>query len=355
MPPRRRPSSPPRLLIRLPNWVGDILIALPAIHALRVHRPEAHLVGMARPEHVELARRISAFDEVMVAPPRGGPGRFRAWWAVVRRLWPTKFNAAVLLAPSFESAFTALVAGIPMRVGHATDRRSWLLSRRVLFRPDCHRSDEFLDVVAELGAEPVSGPIPFSFQPAERQYVDQLFEREGFAPDVRPVLVNPAAAKTARAWSSARFQQLAEQIVERHDGLQVLVHQHSPFAPPADWPRHPSIRLLQGATLVQLGAVVQRCRLYVGNDSGPMHVAAALGVPTVGIYGPSSPDHTSPRGGSGAPHIAVSAFFSCSPCRERFFEECPSPPTQDGRPPCLEKVSVRTVLEQVDRLLMTLS
>ena len=111
------------------------------------------------------------------------------------------------------------------------------------------------------------------------------------------------------------------------------------------------MRSIRDATLVELAAIINRCSLYVGNDSGPMHIAAAVGVPTVGIYGPSSPEYTSPRGSAAAPHLAVSAFFPCSPCRERFFDECPSPPTEDGRPPCLDKVAVLTVLEQVTRLL----
>ena len=119
--------------------------------------------------------------------------------------------------------------------------------------------------------------IPFTLQLAERKYAKQLFEREGLDETARPVLVNPAAAKTPRAWSSERFQQLAELIADRHPGLPVLVHDHHPFKAAKDWPSHPSIRMLAGASLLELGAVVERCGLYVGNDSGPMHMAAALG------------------------------------------------------------------------------
>lgn len=326
-------------------------MALPAVQALRVHEPDAYLVAMARPEHVELARRIAAFDEVVPAPPGKGPGRRQAWWRAVRALWALRLQTAVLLAPSFESALTALAAGIRRRIGHATDRRSWMLSRRVKVETGQHRTDGFLDLMATLGAKPVSGPIPFAFGPEDHQYVERLFQQGGLTPKDRPILINPAAAKKARSWPADRFRQLAEIVAERHEGTPVLVHHHPPFEAPSGWPSHPSIHLVEGATLVQLGAVIERCRLYVGNDSGPMHIAAALGLPTVGVYGPSSPDHTSPRGATAAPHLAVSAFFPCSPCRERFFEECPTPPTSDGRPPCLDKVSVETVAEQVNRLL----
>ena len=344
-------TAPSRILIRLPNWVGDILMALPAVQAVRAHLPKARLVGMARPEHVQLARRISALDEIVAAAPRIGADRRRAWWQSVRALRAERLHAAIVLASSFEAALTAFVARIPLRIGHATDRRALLLSRALPVQPDQHRVDRLLELVAEIGAEPASRGVPLTFHRAERTYVDQLFEQAGIDAGARPVLVNPAAAKRPRAWSSERFQQLADRLAERHDGLPVLVHDHPPFQPAPGWPTHPSIRLVKGASLVQLGALVERCGLYVGNDSGPMHLAAALGVPTVGIYGPSSPDRTGPRGAVQAPHLAVSAFFECSPCRERFFEECPSPPTADGRPPCLAEVTVDTVADQVDRLL----
>ena len=254
----------------------------------------------------------------------------------------------MLLSPSFESALTARAAGIPLRIGHATDRRELLLTDRVAADPGKHRADGFLDLAARLGAAPTPSIAALDLRPPERQYAEDLFQQAGLGADDRPVLVNPAAAKTPRAWSADRFCRLAETVAA---GAPVLVHHHPPFDPPPGWPAHPSIHLVGGATLVQLCAVIERCRLYVGNDSGPLHIAAALGLPTVGIYGPSTPDHTSPRGGPGAAHRAVTARLPCAPCRERFFDECPSPPTADGRPPCLDQVSVEAVAEQVQRLL----
>ena len=344
-----------RLLIRLPNWVGDIVMALPAVHALRSHLPAARFVAMARTDHAELASRITAFDAVMPAPPPAGRGRLRAWQAAVAALRAERLQAAALFAPSFESALTARAAGIPVRVGHATDRRELLLTHSVAPDPGKHRTAGFLDLAAALGAAPAADSASLngllSLQPPEREFADDLLRRMGIAAEDRPVLVNPAAAKTPRSWSAERFCRLAETLADRAAGAPVLVHHRAPFDPPAGWPAHPSIHLVGGLTLIQLGAVIERCRLYVGNDSGPLHMAAALGLPTIGIYGPSTPDHTSPRGGPGAPHHAVSARFPCSPCRERFFDECPSPPSADGRPPCLDQVPLEAVAEQVERLL----
>ncbi len=341
------------ILIRLPNWVGDIMMALPALGVLRAAFPDERLVGMARPEHAELAKRISFLDEVVFAPPRTGGGRSVAAWTVIRMLRRSGFERAVILAPSFEAALTAWLAGIPVRVGHDTDHRRALLTNPVAVR-DEHRVDDFLDVVGELGATPVtSDGDELVLTAADRAYADRLFEGAGLDSDAdtRPVFINPAAAKAPRAWASDRFRGLAGGLVERHPGVSVLVHDHPPFEVPEGWPERRSVRLVRGASLTELAAVIERCAVYVGNDSGPMHIAAALGLPTVGIYGSSSPARTSPRSPNGAPHTAVSAHFECSPCRERFFEECPSPPSADQRPPCLNAITEEMVLAAVDAAL----
>ena len=349
------------ILIRLPNWVGDIMMALPALASLRAAFPDERLVGMARPQHAALAERISYLDEVVLAPPRKGAGRPVSGLTIIRDLRRAGLERAVLLAPSFEAALTARLAGIPVRVGHDTDHRKALLTNPVKVR-DAHRVDGFLDVVGEVGA--TAGHRDrrgdgggngdgrgLELTDVDRAYVDRLFEGACFDADARPVFVNPAAAKTPRAWASDRFRGLADGLVERHPDIPVLVHGHSPFEAPKGWPERRSVCLVRDASLPELAAVMERCALYVGNDSGPMHVAAALGIPTVGIYGSSSPDRTSPRSPSGAPHTVVSADFECSPCRERFFDECPSPPTADRRPPCLDAITLEMVLSAVDAAL----
>ena len=117
---------PGSILVRLPNWVGDIMMALPALASLRAGFPHDRLVGMARPQHVELVKRISYLDDVVVAPPRTGAGRPAATWSCLRELRRAGLERAVLLAPSFEAALTVWLAGIPVRVGHDTDHRALL-------------------------------------------------------------------------------------------------------------------------------------------------------------------------------------------------------------------------------------
>ena len=344
--------GPKRVLVRLPNWVGDIMMSLSAVQSLRQALPESHIVGMARRDHLELARRISALDEVVAAPPQSGSDRHRAIWQTTRELRAFRFDLAVLLATSFEAALTVWLAGIPVRLGHDTDRRAALINQVVAIR-DGHRADVFQDLASALGGQPTGGGNVLRCTVSDREAAERLLQEAGVEPGVMPVFVNPASAKKPRAWSSDSFRQLVEAVAKRHDGTPILVHDRHPFEAPKEWSSSRRMHTVSNASLVELASVMERCALYVGNDSGPMHIAAAMGVPTIGIYGPSSPERTSPRGAEGAAHIAVSASFECSPCRERFFEECPSPPSADGRPPCLNKITVDRVVAEVDRFLLS--
>ena len=343
-----------RILIRLPNWVGDIMMALPAVQLVKQTFPEACLIGMARANHIALVKRCPVFDEVVTASSQTGLGRYRAIWASARQLRTADADVAVLMATSFEAALTVWLAGIPVRVGHDTDYRRVLLNK-VVEVVDGHRSDGFLDLVSASGTRSANSRNMLRCTEADRQFAQRFFDNAGIRPGARPVFVNPAAAKTPRAWSADRFFRLAQEIGRRHEDLSVLVHDRYPFEGPSGWAASRSVHAFADASLVELAAVIERCSLYVGNDSGPMHIAAALGVPTVGIYGPSNPNRTAPRGANGITHIAVSAGFSCSPCREQFFQECPSPPSSDSRPPCLNEVSVDQVVVEVDRVLQSLA
>ena len=306
---------------------------------------------MARAAHLELAKRFGVFDDVVKAPAGGGLRGATAVWSAVRRLRDETLDAAALLAPSFEAALTARLAGIPVRVGHATDRRGALLTEVVPHIPDRHRSQGYVDIVARLAAVSDMTSPTLALSDDDRRFGDRLFAGLSWPADARPLFVNPAAAKTPRAWSGDRFRRLVETFAERRTGVRVLVHERPPFQAPAAWTAHRAIGVVAGATLVQLAGVLERCVLYVGNDSGPLHLAAALGVPTVGLYGSSSPRQTSPDPGLAARHTSVSAHLPCAPCRERFFTECPAPPTWDGRPPCLDQITLEMVLTDVDRLL----
>ena len=341
--------DPGRLLVRLPNWVGDILMARPAIQALRARWPDAQLVGMVRPRHAALAERLGVFDRIVAAPDGSGLARVAAVREAARTLRSLRVATAVVLAPSFEAALSPWLAGVGRRIGHDTDRRRLLLTDPVAPRAGAHRADEYLDLARVLGAGVPPPVTRLSLIAADRACAARLFAAMGWQDDSRPLFVNPAAAKTPRAWSVERFRVLVERLAAA--GRPVVVHDRAPFQALPGWAAAHGVALVRDATLPELAALLERCALYVGNDSGPAHLAAAAGIPTVTVHGSSSPARTAPRAAAGGPHVAVSAGFGCSPCRERFFDECPSPPSADGRPPCLDAVTVEEVAAAVRQVL----
>ena len=181
------------------------------------------------------------------------------------------------MVPSFEAAFTAWLAGIPRRIGSATDRRGALLTEPVAVSSDLHRSDGFAALVAALGwgVAVDERATPLVLTGDDRGYAGRLFRDLGWPDDVRPLFVNPAAAKTPRAWSTARFRELAE--VLGRTGRRIIVHGRPPFDAPPDWAASHGVALVSDATLPQMCALLERCALYVGNDSGPAHLASILG------------------------------------------------------------------------------
>ena len=343
--------NPRRILVRLPNWVGDIMMARPAVQAIRERWPGAALAGMVREPHRALADRLGVFDHLFTAPAAAGLSRVAAVWGAQRAVRSFHPDTALVMAPSFEAALVVRLAGVPRRIGHGTDRRGVLLTEVVASRPETHRTEEYGDLARALDAA-VGSPVPtLSLTPADRAYAARLFRSVGWPDDCRPVFVNPAAAKTPRAWSAGRFRALVERLGPGGAGRRIVVHVRPPFEAPPEWAARQHLALAGDATLPELAALLERCALYVGNDSGPAHLAAAAGIPTVTVYGSSTPDRTAPRSSARARHVAVSAAFPCAPCRERFFDDCPSPPTADGRPPCLDAIAVDAVVRSVESVL----
>lgn len=326
-------------------------MALPAVEAIRSVHPFDHLIGMVRAEHFDFARRISAFDEIISAPSGRGLRRVPLLWRAVQQLRSARPDVAVVMAPSFEAALISWLARVPRRIGSKTDARGFLLTDVVSMPSDCHRRDEFFALVDVLGAEVDTNVPCVALEAHDRAYVDRLFHNCGWLNDICPIFINPAAAKLPRAWSAKRFEDLVLALRLGNPQRQIILHNRAPFELSSDWASIQGVLAVGDTTLPQLCALLERCSLYIGNDSGPAHLAALFGVPTITLFGPSTPLLTGPRPKPGVSAIDLTAAFPCSPCRERFYEECPSPPSLEGCPPCLEAISVRQVIDKAEHVL----
>lgn len=321
---------PDTIAVRLPNWLGDTVMAVPALASLRAAFPAARVLA-AGPWATMLAGQGLA--DAFLTYPRAWPGRLRAT-DTVREF---RADLAVVLPSSFESALAARYWRATRRVGFATGGRAWLLTDPVA-RPSarCHQVDEYLAVVERLGVavltrEPALRPP--ETESDERREARRLLEEAGAAPRGRGLLVGMhlgAAYGSSKLWPVSRVAELVREVV-RDGGTVVLL------GPPEsrDLAREvreaaPTPDLVGLDTPRLLPALLTEVDVLVGGDTGVSHLAAALGTPIVALFGPTDPALTAPRGRSAVVRHPV----PCSPC---FYRRCPIDH------PCMEGIAAREV------------
>jgi len=339
-----------KIMVRTPNWIGDAVFCLPALRELRQALPEAELVLVARPWVLdvfpteELRCRVAAYDTR--GKHRGIVGR----WRIASQLRRENFAAAILFQNAFDAALLAVLAGIPLRAGYARHGRGPLLTHPVAVpRPGeiaPHESHYYLELLRRLGlipAYPEVRQIPLSATPAVPAMArEQLLLR--LPPERRPLLkgkfligMSPGAAfGTAKRWPGERFARLALLLHRELDATSVF------FGSAAEGPLIESLLPQAGRGAVSLAGrtsladfirLIPGCDLYVTNDTGTMHIAAALGVPTLAIFGPTDERATAPLG----PRVRLLVGDAeCRPCKLR---HCPI----DHR--CMTSVTVNQVVE----------
>ncbi len=322
-----------RLVVRAPNWLGDVIMALPALAAIRAHFGGAPLHVAASAALAPVFTAVPDVGRVLSLPPdlRGE----------IATLAAGEFDAVLLLPNSFRAAWVAWRAGIRERWGYRTDWRGVLLTRAVP-RPRRHRlrrtprlvqhhAEYFLDLVRGLG---MATPSPLAARlvppPSALARGRALLEAHGADPERPLVAFAPGAAYGhAKRWPPAHFAALALKVWRERGVRTVLVgsladrdaaleieSRVSSAASPTEKAARPLIDLVGRTDLATLLGVLRACRLAVSNDSGAMHVAAALGVKVVALFGPTDERATSPLG----PHVILTNPVWCRPCLLR---ECP--------------------------------
>ena len=347
------PAPVRSILIRANNWIGDVVMIAPAVRAIRERFAGARIAIVARPWVVRTLRGNPYYDDLIEYDSGGRHHGARGVLRLARELRPARYDLAILFQKAFEAAALAFLAGARMRAGYPTDGRRFLLTHAVpLPPPETHHAEAFLGIARALGCV-IRDPRPFFFlAPETRRRAAAILD---FArlPAGRPlVALHPGASKPPRAWHAHRFARLGRTLIEQAGGSIILIGGREDRALLAEIARHIPARSLftlpDDLAVEETAAVLERCRLFVGNDSGPMHIAAALGVPVVGIFGPGSPRRTAPIAAAGLLEI-VGKDYPCAPCRQDFFRECP--PSPAGKPFCLEEISVDEVIRPALRLL----
>ena len=336
-----RPSSTAsRILIRGTNWIGDAVMSEPALSAIRQAFPKAMITLLVKPAIAELYQQHPAIDRLLVYEHRGRHARLSGKWRLACELRRGRFDLAILFQNAFEGALLTFLAGIPRRYGYRTDGRGFLLSDAidVLQRTNLeHQTHYYLDLLRPLGIT-ASTTVPRLFvSESEEQRMSQRLAEAGVQPTERLIGLNPGSTYgSAKRWLPERFAQTANRLVEQFGGRVAIVgamgEEALGEAIAKQMPGKPVV--LSGRTSIrELMAVIKRCRLFLTNDTGPMHIAAAFGVPVVAVFGPTDATTTSPCGDE---HTIVRRPVECSPCLLR---ECPI----DHR--CMTGVTVEQVYQ----------
>ncbi len=341
----RRPLDLPegaRVLVRLPNWIGDVILCTPALAALRRARPDLRLEALVKPKVRAAVEGLPSLDAVRFLAGEGLGDTLRQ----ARELRGEGFAAALIFPKGAREALLAFAARIPVRVGLATDRRSLLLTHPVPFGEEewnRHHALQFASILSPLGISLRGEGLAFPIGERERAEAGRILAEAGLA-EGPLALFHVSASKDPRAWHAERFGLVARELSERTGCRVALVGTE------AERPLHARVRSacpsavdLAGATsLSVLAAVMERARLLVCNDSGPMHLGAAAGTRVVAIFGPGAPHKTAPFVPPERVRV-VYAALPCSPCRQAFWKECS--PSPAGKPPCLEGVHTGAVLK----------
>jgi len=313
-----------KILVRAANWIGDAVMSLPAVRAIRGRFPDAAIHVLARPWVAALYEREGSIDEIIVLEGKPGFRDVRQKWRAVRRLRDERYDVAVLLPNSFESAILVWLAGITERIGYARDGRSPLLT---LAPPPPKRGEipkheryyylELLRRAEMISSLPDVPEIRFDRNDEASARGKQLLKAEGC--DRAVIGVSPGAAYGgAKRWPAERFAEAAAHLA-RDWGASIAV-----FGSAAE---HDLCEAVAGATsgvnfagrtsLRDFIDMTAACRLFLTNDSGAMHIASASGVPTITVFGPTDEDATGPTGSKA---IVVRKPVECAPCLLR---ECP--------------------------------
>lgn len=335
--------APTKILVRAVNWLGDAVMTTPALSAIRQTWPTAEIVLLANPLVSQLFIADPRVDRVLSFNRQGAEKGVMGRLRLAHRLRKERFDLAILLPNSFDSALVPWMAGIPVRLGKASDGRSLLLSGR--YHPSGHGKHEVFDYLQMLQHFGISGDVvsPQLFTTLEEdQTAAILLSNNGIAQQERVLGINAGATYgSAKRWYPERFAQVAAKLAERWNARIVL------FGGPGEVELVAAIERelagncvnVAGKTSVrQLMALLKRCDFLVTNDSGPMHIAAAFGVPLVAIFGPTDHTGTAPCSDRA---IVVRTPVDCAPCKLR---ECPT----DHR--CMTGVTVEQVLQAAEQL-----
>ncbi len=338
-----------KILVAQTSFVGDVVLTTPLLAALRRHFPGAHLAILCTPRGRELLEGDPALDEIIVLEKKRDGGRRSGIGEVARLLKARDFTIAIAPHKSLRTALMLALAGIPLRVGFRQSAGWFLYHRRVERDGKRHDVARNLSLLGALGIDPETADAGTRIQPtaAARAAAERLFDDLGIDRSAPVIGINPGSVWPTKRWTAEGYAAVSAALVKKY-GARIVV-----FGGPEDADVAGRVVDLSGGgavsvagrlSLSQLAAAVDRCKVFITNDSGPMHIAVARGVPVVAIFCATTPalgfyPHS-------ARAVVVEKDLACRPCGAHGGLRCPL-----GTEDCMRLVRAEDVLQGVERLL----
>ena len=326
------------------NWLGDVIFSTPIFKALKEKYPQARIFCLAVPRVKEILESNSYLDEVIEYDERGK--HFSPWgkFKLIHDLRRRRFDIAFLLHRSWTRALLVYLAGIPQRVGYDAKKRGGFLTHKVrLAAEPLHRSDHYLRVIEDFGVTVKDRTNFLSIDRTARSDIEKMLTQHGVSPSDFLVALNTGGNWDLKRWPKSYFVQLMEYL-SVHSSWKIVVpgssQDQSDVQEMIALSRKQVINLAGKTNLKQLIALLARVDVAVSADSGPLHMANAVGTPVVGIFGPTRPELTGPRGSGEKKFLQKDVGCNRAPC---YYLDCPSNV-------CMQAVSVEEVFNAVQEI-----
>jgi heptosyltransferase-3 len=328
------------LIIKL-RYIGDVLLATPTVRAIKAARPDVRVTMMVNRGTEDVLSGNPDMDEIVILDK----GSLAAQWRFIAGLRRRRFDTVIDLTDGDRSAFLSWISGAPVRIGFNDEHRWRGRCYTQVIQPVPgmrHRIDRDLEVLKPINIQAGSKDLQLWLTPEEEDSADQLLDQLGVQRSQSIVMLQPGARYWFKAWPPERFAELADRLMSQY-GCQVLIggsDQDIDLAQQIQQMAKSRPIIMAGRTTIkQFAAIAKKSALFIGSDSGAMHIASAVSTPVVALFGPSSPREWGPRGGP------VEVLDKELDCRSCFHPTC-----EQGEQNCMRQISIEEVWAAARRM-----
>ncbi len=361
-----------KILVVQTAFPGDIVLTTPLFKALKKRFPESKLAVLTTPPGYELLRDIKEIDSIIPYDKRGIG--ITGFIKLMRRLRSDSFDLCISPHRSSRTALMVFATGAPLRIGFSDASLPFLYNKRVFWDKSLHEVERVLSLLVPFSPSPQSPPVkggeikeypsplagegqgeggfdkaPYlEISPDVWKKAKKIFEDAGITSNDTVIGIAPGSVWATKRWTAEGYALVVDRLADRYDAKVLLIGSASERDTGNEIlsrVRHKPVDLIGKTSLRELIAIIDRCRLLIGNDSAPGHVAAARMVPVVSIFGPTVPSFGYTPYGNNV--IIVEKELSCRPCHHHGPKKCP-----EGHFRCMKDITVDDVLGAVNKLLV---